>query len=155
MSRRGNEIKVKLILASSKHIDSVLALIKQYYKFDGIRFGAEKIRGGLDLLLRHRSLGRVWLIRVGRHDAGYIILTFGFDLEFGGRQATITDFYIVDRFRGSKLGSKTLTFVETVCREMGVAALELQVERDNVGAQGFYRKLGFEPHDRIPLSKQL
>jgi ribosomal protein S18 acetylase RimI-like enzyme len=107
------------------------------------------------VLLRDRSIGRVWLIRRGQEDLGYVILTFGYDLEFGGRQAIVTDLYVVDRYRRLGLGTQTLHFLEETCRKMAIAALELQVERKNVAALAFYRKLGFERHDRIPLSKRL
>jgi ribosomal protein S18 acetylase RimI-like enzyme len=90
-----------------------------------------------------------------RDRRGYVILTFGGDLEFGGRQATVTDLYIIDGYRRLGLGSKILHFVEETCKELGIKALELQVERKNVAAQTFYCKLGFERHDRIPLSKRL
>jgi GNAT superfamily N-acetyltransferase len=76
-------------------------------------------------------------------------------LEFGGPQSTITELYIVDRYRRLGLGTKTLRFVEATCRELGVRALELQVESKNMAAQAFYPKLVFEPNDRITLSKLL
>lgn len=145
----------KFILASLRHIDLLVHFIRKYYELDGIPFNPARIRSGLEFLLRKRSLGRVWIIRVGKHDVGYIMLTFGYDLEFGGREATVTEFYILDEFRRAKLGTKTLKFVEGVCREAGLGALELQVERDNRRARAFYKKLGFKFHDRIPLSKDL
>jgi ribosomal protein S18 acetylase RimI-like enzyme len=145
----------QFILASLKHLETVLGFIRKYYKFDGIHFSSPGIRSGLEVLLRRRSLGRVWIIRLGQHDTGYIVLTFGYDLEFGGRQATVTEFYILDQFRRLKIGTQALNFVEGFCREMGIGALELQVKRNNTRARVFYKKLGFKSHDRIPLSKEL
>lgn len=106
-------------------------------------------------MLRDPSIGRVWLIRLGPEEVGYVILTFSYDIEFGGRQGTVTDLYILEGYRRLGLGSKTFRFLEAACGEFSVEALELQVERKNVAAQAFYRKLGFEPSDRIPLSKRL
>ena len=48
-----------------------------------------------------------------------------------------------------------INLIEDTCRQLGIGALELQVERDNVRAQSLYRKLGFRTHDRIPMSKML
>lgn len=143
------------VQASPADLEKVLGLVKKYYEFDGIQFSAHAIKGGLEVLLRDPSIGRVWLIRVGSEDVGYVILTFSYDVELGGRQGTVTDFYIVDGYRRLGLGTKTFRFIETACGELGLGALELQVERKNIVAQAFYRKLGFEPHDRIPLSKLL
>lgn len=146
---------LRFVQARPADLEKVLGFVKKYYEFDGIRFRAREIKSGLEVLLRDSSIGRVWFIRFGSEDVGYIILTFSYDVEFGGRQGTVTDFYIIDGYRRLGLGSKTFRFIETACRELGLEALELQVERKNIAAQAFYRKLGFEPHDRIPLSKLL
>lgn len=40
------------------------------------------------------------------------------------------------------------------CREAGVSALHLEVARKNTAAQGFYRRLGFEDHDRYLMTRR-
>ncbi len=82
-------------------------------------------------------------------------MTFGFDLEFGGRQATITDLYLEPRYRGKGVGREVLRLVEDFCKKSGVRALELQVSADNSRATRFYQRFGFQAHDRVPMSKQL
>lgn len=149
------ESEPEFVQASSAELQTVLDFVREYYEFDGIRFCAPEIRRGLELLLGDPSIGRVWLIRLGREDVGYVILTFGYDIEFGGRQGTVTDLYLAEGHRRLGLGSQTFRFIEAACRKLGLGALELQVERKNVAAQAFYRTLGFEPIDRIPLNKRL
>jgi GNAT superfamily N-acetyltransferase len=100
------------VRALPSDLERVLGFIREYYKFDGIPFRSREIKEGLEVLLRDRSIGRVWLIRLGEQEVGYFILTFGYDLEFGGRQATLTDLYIADGYRRLGLGSKTLQFLE-------------------------------------------
>ena len=87
--------------------------------------------------------------------AGYIMVTFGFDLEFGGRQATITELYVRPEHRGKGLGRMALGYVEEFVRRRGVQALELQVTRGNSRAYDFYTSCGFQGYDRIPMSKRL
>lgn len=141
--------------ATASDTDLLTTMIQRYFAFDQIPFHPEQIRSGLAVLLGDESLGRVWLVLSGARTAGYVILTFGFDLEFGGRQAGITDLYLEPEYRGKGLGRRTLNHVEEFCRESGVHALELQVERDNVEAFGLYQSFGFKMHDRIPMSKRL
>jgi ribosomal protein S18 acetylase RimI-like enzyme len=136
-------------------LEALLEFVKAYYDFDGIPYRSEKIRTALGILLSDPSLGRVWIIRYGRKAVGHAILTFGYDLEFNGRQATITELFIAPEYRSRRLGSKMIRLIEGTCRQLGIGALELQVERDNVRARSLYRKLGFHPHDRIPMSKIL
>ncbi len=143
------------IQAGTADLERVLAFIKAYYDFDGIPFKACEIKRSLHALLENSSLGQVWLIHRNAKDVGYAVITVGYDLEFGGQHATITELYITAPYRRLGLGTKTIRFLEATCRESGIEALELQVERDNTEARAFYRKLGFTAHDRIPLSKLL
>src|SRR5262249_16028412 len=106
-------------------------------------------------LVNKRSLGQAWFITWRAQTVGYVIATFGFDLEFGGRQATVTDFYLAPLFRRRGIGREALRRVEELLRTLGVRALELQVTARNAKALIFYQGCGFEAHDRIPMSKQL
>jgi ribosomal protein S18 acetylase RimI-like enzyme len=133
----------------------LLELIAAYYAFDHIAFDAAGASEGLTRLLADDGLGRAYLLEVAGKVAGYVLFTFGFDIEFGGRIATITDFYLEPRYRRGGLGTRTLTFVANECRTLEVKALELQVEEANLPAQALYRTFGFDRLSRIPMSKQL
>jgi ribosomal protein S18 acetylase RimI-like enzyme len=133
----------------------LLDAIERYFAYDGILFEREKVTKGLRLLLEHREIGRAWVVRSQGREIGYAIAGFGFDLEFGGRQATLTDLFIEPSFRRKGLGLAILQRVEKDCKELGVHAIELQVETDNLEAMGLYEKFGFIRHNRIPMSKRL
>ena len=147
--------KATFVSAIPRDLNRVVALIKKYYRFEGIPFNRSLVENGVKTLLTGRSLGSVWMIRIGKAVAGYCILTYGYDIEFGGRIGTVTDLYIVPKYRRCGLGRKTLEFIEATCLKKGFRALELQVTRGNIRARKFYRALGFTGHDRIPQSKEL
>jgi GNAT superfamily N-acetyltransferase len=105
-------------------------------------------------LLRDKSLGRAWVIDSGRELAGYAIVTYNYDLEFGGIEAIMTDLFIAQRHRRKGLGARMIEAVRDFCRRE-VGALELQVNRHNDAAQDFYRALGFEALDRIVMSLEV
>jgi ribosomal protein S18 acetylase RimI-like enzyme len=46
-----------------------------------------------------------------------------------------------------------MRLVETACRDLGVHAVHLEVERANAAAQGLYRKFGFQDHERYLLTR--
>ena len=79
------EAKKDVILRSpgGRDLSGLLDLIREYYRYDGLRFEVERIRPALRKLLRDKSLGKVWTIHHGTETAGYAILTFNYDLEFG------------------------------------------------------------------------
>src|SRR5262249_57587455 len=87
--------------------------------------------------------------------AGYLMLSFGFDLEFGGRLAGLTDLYIEARHRRKGIGREALAQAEECCRFCGVNAIELQVTRKNASVVDFYRSIGFQAFDRVPMRKRI
>ena len=148
-------LETTFLVATVDDVAVALTLIRAYYEHDGIAFEREAIERGLRQLIREPSIGGIWLIRRGEQLCGYFVLTYGFDLEFGGMQATMTDLYLVPRHRRSGVGRATIAFVERLLRDRGIGALELQAERHNRSAVAFYKRLGFVEHDRIPFSKSI
>jgi GNAT superfamily N-acetyltransferase len=141
--------------ATTDDVPLLLCLVRAYYEYDGIAFAPDRVERGLRELLADASLGEAWLIESGGDVVGYFVLSYGFDLEFGGRQATLTDLFLLAPQRRQGLGAATLRFIEGLMRARGIGALELQAERDNEEALAFYRRQGFERHDRVPMSKRL
>lgn len=141
--------------ASGERVDILVGLVRDYYALDGIAFAADDVRRALIELLANESIGGAWLVFRGEVLAGYFVLTYGFDLEFGGRQATVTELYLRPAARRGGVGTAAIACIEEHLRSVGIAAYELQVERGNAGARAFYGRLGFEARDRIPMSKRI
>jgi len=121
----------------------LLKLIVAYYQFDKIPYQLDSLRRGLDTLLRNLSQGQAWLLETHHRAIGYAILTYNFDLEYGGIEGMLTDLYVEKRFRQHGVGSLALYEIEDFCRERGIRTIELQVQHHNKSAHTFYRKTGF------------
>jgi ribosomal protein S18 acetylase RimI-like enzyme len=147
--------RTAFVRAQAHDLAELRALVEEYYAFDGIAIDAASVRRGLASLMHDPTLGGAWLVRQEGHAVGYFVLTYGFDLEFGGRQATVTELFLRPEGRRLGLGSEALRFIEDHLRTAGIGAYELQVERGNAAARAFYAAAGFESHDRIPLSKKV
>jgi diamine N-acetyltransferase len=135
--------------------DVLVQLIGRYFAHDHIPFDEEAVRRGLVQLLADQRLGHAWMVELDSAIAGYAIVTFGFDLEMGGRFALLTDLYLERSLRGSGLGMKILAEIERRLVDMGVVTFELTVERGNTHAQALYRKAGFSARDRFPMTKRI
>ena len=146
---------VQIRTATFRDREGLLDLMKAYYRYDHIRFDREEIEPSLTELLKHSEFGKAWIACRGPHRIGYVIMTFAFDLEFGGRQAGITDLFVQSLFRRKGIGRRLLLEVEGFCHKAGIKSLELQVTRENSKAVRFYERVGFHVHDRIPMSKRL
>jgi len=153
LSRAGTALKIRF--AASRDFDRLLRLVAAYYRFDSIAFDTRVTGGALRRLLQEKSRGRAWVIDSGRELAGYAIVTYNYDLEFGGIEAIMTDLFIAQRHRRKGLGARMIEAVRDFCRRDGIGALELQVNRHNDAAQAFYRALGFEALDRIVMSLEV
>jgi GNAT superfamily N-acetyltransferase len=122
---------------------TLLKLVCAYYRFDKIPFDRRSLSKGLDTLLRNLSQGQAWLMENHKQAVGYALLTYNFDLEYGGVEGMLTDLYVEKRYRNKGIGSLALFEIEDFCRERGIRAIELQVQHRNRAAQTFYRKAGF------------
>jgi ribosomal protein S18 acetylase RimI-like enzyme len=142
----------RIRFAKISDFEKLLRLVAAYYEFDSIAFDKVTTGRALHQLLRAKSLGRVWVIDMGAALAGYSILTYNFDLEFGGLEGILTDFFIAPRHRRKGLGRQLIDAVRKFCASEEIATIELQVTRDNRDALEFYRALGFESLDRIVMS---
>ncbi len=97
----------------------------------------------------------VHLIHWDAEVIGYVVLTFGFSLEFHGRAALLDELYVREQFRGRGAGKASLQWIEAICRREGVHAVRLEVERANTHARAVYRQAGYVAHDRYVLTKWL
>jgi diamine N-acetyltransferase len=140
-------------LAAESDTAVLLKFMREYYAFDGHGFDEQKARGALAALLNDPNLGRVWLILDGEAPVGYVVIAFGYSLEWLGRDAFVDEFYLLPEYRERGWGRKTMAFVEDAARSLNVKALHLEVVRQNATALQVYRKLGFKDRESTFLSK--
>jgi ribosomal protein S18 acetylase RimI-like enzyme len=121
----------------------LLELMRELYRHEGITYVEPAAREALRGVLGDPALGRAVLIELDEAVAGYLVVCFGWSLEFHGRDAFLDELYLRDRFRGRGIGSRALEAAAELCRSNGVRALHLEVERSNTRAQSLYRRSGF------------
>jgi GNAT superfamily N-acetyltransferase len=142
-------------IAGPTDLEALLQFMREYYEFDHLPFDEGVARVAVEKFVADESLGRLWLIHHGDNVIGYLALTLGYSLEYGGRDAFIDEVYIRASHRGRGIGQAALAFAEEACRSLGVRALHLEVERENTDAHALYRKVGFVDHDRYLMTKRI
>jgi len=145
---------VVFLRAQNEHAETLLESVRAYYAFDGIRFEGNRVRAAIQRLLESPAFGEAWLVNDQGDFVGHFVVTFGFDLEFGGRQATLTELYLKECARGRRLGSAVLGFVQERLTAVGIHTLELQAKNDNIEARRFYERAGFVAEARVPFTKR-
>lgn len=144
-------------IAEAADLDTVLGLMEELFLEDQLPdqrpFDASRARSALNDLVKDPSRGTVWLIYDGDAAVGYLALTFGYSLEFHGRDAFIDELYIRPSHRGRGWGTGAMRHAERVAHSENVQAIHLEVGHRNVAAQAFYRRQGYSDHERHLMTK--
>jgi ribosomal protein S18 acetylase RimI-like enzyme len=142
--------------ASLSDVDVLLPLVSAFCAEDGHPYEEAAVRRALEGLLRDPAAGRAFLVHEeNRGPVGYLVVTFGYSLEFRGRDAFVDELYVAPNHRGRGHGREALRTAEACCREAGAHALHLEVRHDNLKAQRLYRSWGFGDRGSHLMSKSL
>jgi len=146
--------------ADASRLDALLPLVRGYHEFEHVHMSdADRAAAVAPLLGPGSTLGCIWLIRMaegsgdgpGGEAVGYVALCFGYSIEFRGRDAFVDEFFLVESARGQGLGSRVLERVKAEARALGIAALHLEVARDNARARRLYEQWGFGAREQYTL----
>ena len=141
--------------ASVADTPQLVRLMADYYAEDNYPFNAAHAKRALHELISCPALGWLWRIDWQHECVGYLAVTLGFSLEYHGRDAFLDELYVMPHARGHGLGRQALMLTERQCRDAGVHALHLEVERDKSAAMRLYQRRGFRNHERVLLHKIL
>jgi ribosomal protein S18 acetylase RimI-like enzyme len=94
-------------------------------------------------LVNNPQYGRCFVIERDGSIVGYLVIGFGFSLEFGGRDAFLDELYVVAEARGAGIGKAAVAHAAQFCTAEGIGALHLEVSRNNPAGQKLYRGMGF------------
>lgn len=148
--------KVTVRDASTEDLDQFVALMRQMQADDpwSCEFTDEKAREAAQNLVCNPSFGRIWMICLADDVVGYIVLSFDYSLEYGGRCGWVDEFFVRREYRGKGIGSQALRFFMERARELGVKTVHLGVRRGNPAIE-LYRRAGFKEHDAYVMTKWL
>ena len=145
---------MRLALVSAADLPLLERFVRAYYVEDRHSFDENRQPAALAALAAGEPFGRGWVTLLDGHPVGYVVLSWGFSIEAGGREACLDEFYLVPEVRGRGLGGRVLVLVEAEARAFGVRRIFLEVERHN-RVIGLYRRAGYADHDRVLMSKRL
>ncbi len=137
--------------AKPDDLEVLLTLIQEFYAIDHHEYAEALLMSSLPGLLASDEFGLVW--KVGSPAEGYAVVTWGYSLESGGREALIDEIYLRERSKGA--GSALLAHILEDCRLRGIVRIFLETESHNARVREFYRRAGFEEDDSIWMSMRL
>jgi ribosomal protein S18 acetylase RimI-like enzyme len=143
--------------ATRADVADLLDMMKAFNRAERIRFRREHFSAALRRLLADPRLGVVVVAaRRGRPAlAGYAVVTFGYDLEFGGADGFVTELFVRPRQRRGGLGARLLDAALAALRAGGAGAAHLFVWPENRAARRLYARAGFSEVRRVAMSRSL
>lgn len=141
--------------ADAIDIDRLLPLIQDFYFFERLQYDEPRQRRLLSSLLADENLGRLILFETAGELLGYMVLGFGFSLEFRGRDCFVDELYVCPERRSKGIGREAIEFAAATCRKLGIKALHLEADHFNVRGHEFYKRMGFKDHERHLMTRWL
>jgi len=135
-------------LAEITDLEFLLASMRDFYAFERLPFDEARQRRLVLQLISDRNLGRLIVFEEAGELLGYMVLGFGFSLEFHGRDCLLDEFYVQPKSRSTGIGTAAINFAVQTCRDLGIRAVHLEADHFNVRGHEFYKRLGFKDHDR-------
>jgi GNAT superfamily N-acetyltransferase len=134
--------------ATPADISALLPLMRDFYSYERLPFDAANSERLLNELIADPGLGRLIIFEDAGALIGYMVLTFGYSLEYGGRDALIDEFYVLPAQRAQGLGTQAIQHAIALCRELRITNIHLEADYFNARVHEFYKRLGFRDHER-------
>jgi len=142
--------------ATENDIPVLMSLVRALAGEDGsTTFHPDRAEAAMRQLLADSSLGEAWIIERQGSVAGYVVITWGFSLEFHGRDAFVDELYLLPGLRGQGIGRLAIEHAAERCRARGIGAVHLEVDPDNERAVSLYRRNGFVQRGYRIMSRRL
>ena len=140
-------------LAGLADLGGLLDMMESFNEYERIPWKRATGEAPLRTLLEDLSLGLVGLAEADGKPLGYFVVTWNYDLEWNGRDAFLTELFLVPEARDRGLGRTLLAEAERLAIEHGAHALHLMVRPENERAHALYVKAGYVSPKRVFLTK--
>jgi GNAT superfamily N-acetyltransferase len=135
-------------------LSAILPRVRALNSQEDIAIDDAELEAALRRLLAEPSLGGVWLVERDGRPIGHAVVTYGYDLEFGGRDAYLTELWVDEPERGKGAGAATLAALDRELRDRDVRALHLGVRPENPAVR-LYERAGFAHVPRVFMTKRM
>jgi ribosomal protein S18 acetylase RimI-like enzyme len=155
--KRPKTPRARIRPARLSDVPELMGMMRALSASDLIPWRPTRVLPALRRLLRDARLGAVLVSETAgaRRLGGYAVGTFGYDLEFAGPDAFVTELFVRPERRGAGEGRRLLEAITARMRRRGAGALHIVVRFENRAARRLYGSSGFARVARLMLSKRL
>ena len=131
-------------LASIGDLGKVAPLVAAFHAEEALTTSEPQRIAAVTHRLEGTPLGSLYLNGPRVKPIGYVVVSHGFSIEFGGPNAFIDKIYICTPVRGKGIGVESLLQICKIVEAGGTKAVHLEVDQTNTVAQRFYSRGGFD-----------
>jgi ribosomal protein S18 acetylase RimI-like enzyme len=146
---------LRLQPATAGDLPRLLVMMEAFNRLEGIDWDPVSIQPAASRLIADPALGAIGLIACEADPIGYFVLSWGYDLEWRGRDAYLTELYVDPAWRGRQVGTQALALIEDLGRANGASAMHLMVRPENEPAVRLYASAGYRSPPRLFLTKTI
>jgi GNAT superfamily N-acetyltransferase len=95
-------------IATLEDTPILVELMSEFYANSGFVLHEERASAAFEKILSEETRGRVWILEQDNQPAGYVVLTIGYSMEYGGLDAFVDDLFVRSPYRGKGLGRAAL-----------------------------------------------
>jgi GNAT superfamily N-acetyltransferase len=144
-----------LHLATLDDLDRVVPLVAAFHAEMGYDTDAAHHEAAVLPLLEGSPHGAIWLVGPRRAPVGYVVISFGWSVAYGGLHGVVDEIFVRPPVRGRGMGFEALNGIAKALGASGVRALHLDVARDDARTQRFYARARFQPRDQTMSMSRL
>jgi GNAT superfamily N-acetyltransferase len=138
-----------LRLATAVDHPALRLLQRAFYQEEKLTYVAH-VDAALQSLLSDAALGFALVDEEAGRVNAYLVVTFGFSLELGGKDAFVDELFVAGDARKRGVGRALMAQAANEARARGAKYLRLEVAEPDAGKLGFYQACGFSPRP-MPL----
>lgn len=133
-----------LHLAGPDDLAALEPMVAAYHAEDGIPSDPDHRTAAIAPLLDGSPHGCVYIIGPRRAPVGYLVVTFGWSVEFGGLDGFIDELYVRPGVRGRGMASEALHALLPLLDGADVRALHLEASVERPRLERLYARAGFK-----------
>lgn len=131
-------------LAGPTDDTQVLSLMARYHAERGFDYDDLHRATVAAPLLDSSPLGAIWLIGPARAPLGYVLVTFGWSIQYGGMTGTVEEVFIRSSVRKRGIGTEVLHAIAVSLGNAGINALHVKLEGEDTDIERFCTRVGFK-----------
>lgn len=139
---------MQIRIAELEDLKLLIPLMRAFSQEVSAPLSDSHIEAALEPLLADSAIGDVWVAEDGSI-VGYLVITWGWGIESGGREALIDEIFIASDYRNQGLASALVVASLERAKDLGTKAVFLETEAENPDSRKLYERLGFKVESSV------